>query len=141
MFLNAKQGAFCNMKVLGQEVLILSILIMLVISYCSGALSMQLAAASKSRSNGTQLSLTLLVRSNTQNGPVNISLNDTVVASNIDVTKKSSLVVPITVPDKLVSGTIRICATAVAPAAAQICTDVQNMKNKVTLDLTKAIAG
>ena len=48
---------------------------------------------------------------------------------------------PITVPDKLVSGTIRICATAVAPAAAQICTDVQNMKNKVTLDLTKAIAG
>src|SRR6266487_6115441 len=140
MFLNAKQGAFCNMKVLGQEVLILSILIMLVISYCSGALSMQLAAASKSRSNGTQLSVTLL-RSNTQNGPVNISINDTVVASNIDVTKKNSLVVPITVPDKLVSGTIRICATAVAPAAAQICTDVQNMKNRVTLDLTKAIAG
>ena len=140
MFLNAKQGAFCNMKVLGQEVLILSILMMLVISYCSGALSMQLAAASKSRSNGTQLSVTLL-RSNTQNGPVNISINDTVVASNIDVTKKNSLVVPITVPDKLVSGTIRICATAVAPAAAQICTDVQNMKNRVTLDLTKAIAG
>jgi len=140
MFLNAKQGAFCNMKVLGQEVLILSILIMLVISYCSGALSMQLAAASKSRSNGTQLSLTLL-RSTTQNGPVNISINDTVVASNIDASKKNSLVIPITVPDKLVSGTIRICATAVAPAAAQICTDVQNMKNKVTLDLTKAIAG
>lgn len=128
------------MKVLGQEVLILSILIMLVISYCSGALSMQLAAASKSRSNGTQLSLTLL-RSTTQNGPVNISINDTVVASNIDASKKNSLVIPITVPDKLVSGTIRICATAVAPAAAQICTDVQNMKNKVTLDLTKAIAG
>jgi len=128
------------MKVHGLEVLILSILMMLVISYCSAALSMQLATASKSRSNGTQLSVTL-VRSNTQNGPVNISLNDTVVASNIDVTKKSSLVVPITVPDKLVSGTIRICATAVAPAAAQICTDVQNMKNKVTLDLTKAIAG
>src|SRR5947209_1692284 len=140
MFLNAKQGAFCNMKVLGQEVLILSILIMLVISYCSGALSMQLAAASKSRSNGTQLSLTLL-RSTTQNGPVNISINDTVVASNIDASKKNSLVIPITVPDKLVSGTIRICATAVAPAAAQICTDVQNMKNKVTLDLTRAIAG
>ena len=113
---------------------------MLVISYCSAALSMQLATASKSRSNGTQLSVTL-VRSNTQNGPVNISLNDTVVASNIDVSKKNSLVIPITVPDKLVSGTIRICATAVAPAAAQICTDVQNMKNKVTLDLTKAIAG
>ena len=128
------------MKVVGYEVLILSISMMLVISYCSAALSMQLATASKSRSNGTQLSVTL-VRSNTQNGPVNISLNDTVVASNIDVTKKSSLVVPITVPDKLVSGTIRICATAVAPAAAQICTDVQNMKNKVTLDLTKAIAG
>ncbi len=140
MFLNAKQGAFCNMKVLGQEVLILSILIMLVISYCSGALSMQLAAASKSRSNGTQLSLTLL-RSTTQNGPVNISINDTVVASNIDASKKNSLVIPITVPDKLVSGTIRICATAVAPATAQICTDVRNMKNKVTLDLTKAIAG
>ena len=140
MFLNAKQGAFCNMKVLEQEVLILSILMMLVISYCSGALSIQLAAASKSRSNGTQLSLTLL-RSTTQNGPVNISINDTVVASNIDASKKNSLVIPITVPDKLVSGTIRICATAVAPAAAQICTDVQNMKNKVTLDLTKAIAG
>ncbi len=116
------------MKVHGLEVLILSILMMLVISYCSAALSMQLATASKSRSNGTQLSVTLL-RSNTQNGPVNISINDTVVASNIDVTKKNSLVVPITVPDKLVSGTIRICATAVAPAAAQICTDVQNMKN------------
>jgi hypothetical protein len=128
------------MKVLGLEVLILSILMMLVISYCASAVSIQLATASKSRSNGTQLSVTL-VRSNTQNGPVNISLNDTVVASNIDVTKKNSLVVPITVPDKLVSGTIRICATAVAPAAAQICTDVQNMKSKVTLDLTKAIAG
>ena len=140
MFLNAKQGAFCNMKVLEQEVLILSILMMLVISYCSGALSMQLAAASKSRSNGTQLSVTL-VRGTTQNGPVNISLNDTVVASNIDVSKKNSMVIPITVPDKLGSGAIRICATAVAPAAAQICTDVQNMKNKVTLDLTKAIAG
>jgi hypothetical protein len=140
MFLNAKQGAFCNMKVLGQEVLILSILLMLVISYCSGAHSMQLAAASKSHSNGTQLSVTL-VRGTTQNGPVNISINDTVVASNIDVSKKNSLVIPITVPDKLVSGTIRICATAVAPAAAQICTDVQNMKNKVTLDLTRAIAG
>jgi hypothetical protein len=128
------------MKVLGQEVLLLSILMMLVISYCFGALSMQLATASKSRSNGTQLSVTL-VRGTTQNGPVNISINDTVVASNIDVTKKNSLVIPITVPDKLVSGTIRICATVIAPAAAQICTDVQNMKNKVTLDLTKAIAG
>ena len=113
---------------------------MLVISYCSGALSMQLATASKSHSNGTQLSVTL-VRGTTHNAPVNISINDTVVASNIDVTKKNSLLIPITVPDKLVSGTIRICATAVAPAASQICTDVQNMKNKVTLDLTKAIAG
>ena len=140
MFLNVKQGAFCNMKVLGQEVLILSILMMLVISYCSGSLSMQMAGASKSHSNGTQLRVTL-VRSTEQNGPVNISVNDTVVASNIDVTKKSSLVIPITIPDKLVSGTIRICATAFTPAAAQICTDVQNMKNKVTLDLTKAIAG
>lgn len=140
MFLNVEQGAFCNMKVLGQEVLILSILMMLVISYCSGSLSMQMAVASKSHSNGTQLSVTL-VRSTAQNGPVNISANDTVVASNIDVTKKSSLVIPITIPDTLVSGTIRICATAVAPTAAQICTDVQNMKNKVTLDLTKAIAG
>ena len=72
-------------------------------------------------------------------------VNDTVVASNIDVTKKNSLVIPITVPDKLINGTIRICATAVTPPAAQICTDVQNTKqggkNKVTLDLTKAIAG
>jgi hypothetical protein len=139
MFLNVKQGAFCNMKVLGQEVLILSILMMLVISYCSVSLSRQMAVASKSHS-GTQLSVTL-VPSTAQNGPVNISVNDTVVASNIDVTKKSSLVIPITIPDMLVSGTIRICATAVAPAATQICTDVQNMKNKVTLDLTKAIAG
>ena len=128
------------MKVLGQEVLILFLLMMLVISYCSGALSMQLAAASKSRSNGTQVSVTL-VRGTTQNRPVNISINDTVVASNIDVSKKNSLVIPITIPDKFVGGTIRICATAVAPAAAQICTDVQKMKNKVTLDLTKAIAG
>jgi len=113
---------------------------MLVISYCSAALSMQLAAASSFHNNGTKFSVNL-VRSNTQNGPVNISINDTVVASNIDASKKNSLVIPITVPDKLVSGTIRICATAVAPAAAQICTDVQNMKNRVTLDLTKAIAG
>jgi hypothetical protein len=128
------------MKVLGQEVLILSILLMLVISCCSSALSMQMAIATKSHSNGTRLSITL-VRGTTQIGPVNISANDTVVASNIDVTKKSSSVIPITIPDKLVSGTIRICATAVAPAATQICTDVQNMKNKVTLDLTKAIAG
>jgi len=132
------------MKVVGQEVLILSILMMLVISYSSAALSMKLAAASTSHSNGTQFSV-VLVRSNTHNGPVNISINDTVVASNIDVTKKNSLVIPITVPDKLINGTIRICATAVTPPAAQICTDVQNMKqggkNKVTLDLTKAIAG
>ncbi|MRN61875.1 MAG: hypothetical protein FIO03_07525, partial [Nitrosopumilales archaeon] len=76
------------MKVVGQEVLVLSILMMLVISYCSAALSMQLAAASTSHSNGTQFSVAL-VRSNTQNGPVNISINDTVVASNIDVTKKN----------------------------------------------------
>ena len=117
---------------------------MLVISYCSAALSMQLAAASKSHSNGTQFSVAL-VRSNSQNGPINISINDTVVASSIDVTKKNNLVIPITVPDKLMNGPIRICATAVTPPAAQICTDGQNMKqggkNKVTLDLTKAIAG
>jgi hypothetical protein len=132
------------MKVVGQEVLILSILMMLVISCCSAALSMQLAAASKSHSNGTQFSVAL-VRSNSQNGPINISVNDTVVASNIDVTKKNNLVISITVPDKFMNGTIRICATAVTPPAAQICTDGQNMKqggkNKVTLDLTKAIAG
>lgn len=127
------------MKVVGQNFLVLSIIILLVVSYCSGAISTQPAAASK-RSSGTQLSITL-VRGTTQNGPVNISINDTVVASNIDVTKKNSLVIPITVPDKLVGGTIRICVTAVAPSAAQICTDDQNMKNKVTLDMTKAIAG
>lgn len=131
------------MKVVGQEVLILSILMMLIISYCSAALSMQLSAASKSHSNGTQFSVAL-VRGNSH-GPINISINDTVVASNIDVTKKNNLVIPITVPDKLMTGTIRICATAVTPPAAQICTDGQNMKqggkNKVTLDLTKAIAG
>ena len=73
-------------------------------------------AASKSHSNGTQFSVAL-VRSNSQNGPINISINDTVVASNIDVTKKNNLVIPITVPDKLMNGTIRICATAVTPPA------------------------
>jgi hypothetical protein len=132
------------MKQVRQEVLFLSILMMLAISCCSAALSMQLAAASSFHSNGTKFSVNL-VRSNTQNGPVNISINDTVVASNIDVTKKNSLVIPITVPDKLSSGTIRICATVATQSAPQICTDVQNMKhggkNKVTLDLTKAIAG
>ncbi|HET7148319.1 MAG TPA: hypothetical protein VFI73_07455 [Candidatus Nitrosopolaris sp.] len=132
------------MKLVEQEVLILSILMMLVTSYCSTALSMQLAAASSSRSSGTQFSV-VLVRSNTQNGPVNISVNDTVVASNIDAAKKNSLVIPITIPSKITSGPMRICVTAVTPPAAQICTDVQNTKqggkNKVTLDLTRAIAG
>ncbi|MGC1932071.1 MAG: hypothetical protein WA667_24125 [Candidatus Nitrosopolaris sp.] len=144
-----------------REVQILSILMVLVISNYSAALSMQVASASKSHSNGKHFSITLvpsatqtdaadsngkhfsitLVPSATQNGPVNISVNNTVVASNIDVTKKNNLVIPITVPDK---GPIRICATFAALSAAQICTDAQNIqgqKNTVTLDLAKALAG
>jgi hypothetical protein len=67
------------------------------------------------------------------------------VASNIDATKKNSLVIPITVPDNLLGGPVRICATGASPSSAQICTDFQNIKqgekNKVTLDLAKALVG
>lgn len=147
------------MKVLySKEVQILSILMMLVIFNYSAALSILVASASKSDSHrkhfssasqtaadshGRHFSLAV-VPSATQNGPVNISVNDTVVATNINVTKKS-LVIPITVPDSVLSGPIRICATLVEPSPAQICTHVENMKqaekNKVTLDLAKALAG
>jgi hypothetical protein len=147
------------MKVLySKEVQILSILMMLVIFNYSAAFSIQVASASKSDSHrkhfssasqtaadshGRHFSLAV-VPSATQNGPVNISVNDTVVATNINVTKKS-LVIPITVPDSVLSGPIRICATLVEPSPAQICTHVENMKqaekNKVTLDLAKALAG
>ncbi len=146
-----------------KEVQILSILMMLVIFNYSAALSIQVTSASKSDShrkhfsigvvpsasqtaadnNGRHLSIAV-VPSATQNGAVNISVNDTVVATNINVTKKS-LVIPITVPDSVLSGPIRICATLVEPSPAQICTHVENMKqaekNKVTLDLAKALAG
>lgn len=132
------------MRVLDPKgVQILCILIMLIICNCAAALSIQVASASKSDSKGTfKIDL---VPGATQNGTVNISVNDTVVAANIDVTKKSSRVVPITIPENVQSGPIRICATLVTPSAAQICTDVQNMKqatkNRVTLDLAKALAG
>jgi hypothetical protein len=101
----------------------------------------ELAAA---RTTSTQLSVSL-VHGNTQSGPLSVSVNDTIVASNIDATKKNSLVIPITVPDNLLGGSLRICATGGSPSSAQICTDVQSIKqgekNKVTLDLAKAIAG
>ncbi len=137
-------GSLRNMKIpVPKEVQILSIIMMVVICNYSAALSIQLASASKSDSSGTfKISL---VPSATEKGLVNISVNDTVVAANIDVTKKNSLTIPITIPGNVQSGPIRICATLVAPSAAQICTDVQNMKqaikNRVTLDLAKALAG
>jgi hypothetical protein len=137
-------GSARDMKVLiSKELRILSIILMvLFISSYSTALSTQVASGSKSDSNGA-LKIALL-RSATQNGPVNISVNDTVVAANIDINKKSSLVIPITIPENVQNGAIRICAT-LTPSAAQICTDVENMKqgekNRVTLDLAKALSG
>ena len=137
-------GFLRNMKVpVPKEVQILSIVMMLITCNYSVALSIQSASAAKSDSRGTfKISL---VPSATENGRVNISVNDTVVAANIDVTKKNSLAIPITIPENVQSGPIRICATLVTPSAAQICTDVQNMKqaikNRVTLDLAKALAG
>ncbi|MFZ0223504.1 MAG: hypothetical protein WAM42_17615 [Candidatus Nitrosopolaris sp.] len=134
-----------NMKVLiSKEIQVLSILLMvLMMATYSAAHSIQVASGSRSDSNGSFK--IALVPSVTQNGPVNISVNDTVVAANIDITKKNSLVIPITIPDNVQSGPIRICATLVIPSAAQICTNVQNMKqgekNRVTLDLAKALAG
>ena len=131
------------MELITKELQILSIMLMvLFISSYSASLSTQLASGSKS-DNNKSFKISLL-RNATQNGPVNISVNDTVVAANIDITKKNSLVIPITIPENVQNGPIRICAT-LTPSAAQICTDVENMKqgvkNKVTLDLAKALAG
>ena len=131
------------MELITKELQILSIMLMvLFISSYSTALSKHLALGSKPDSNKS-FKIALL-RSATQNGPVNISVNDTVVAANIDITKKNSLVMPITIPENVQNGPIRICATLI-PSAAQICTDVENMKqgvkNRVTLDLAKALAG
>ena len=131
------------MELITKELQILSIMLMvLFISSYSTSLSTQLASGSKSDINKS-FKISLL-RNATQNGPVNISVNDTVVAANIDITKKNSLVIPITIPENVQNGPIRICAT-LTPSAAQICTDVENMKqgvkNKVTLDLAKALAG
>jgi hypothetical protein len=137
-------GSARNMEVLiTKELRILSIILMvLFISSYSAALSTQVASGSKSDSNGS-FKIALL-RNATQNGPVTISVNDTVVAANIDITKKNSLVIPITIPENVQNGPIRICAT-LTPSTAQICTDVENMKqgekNRVTLDLAKALAG
>ena len=130
------------MELITKELQILSIMLMvLFISSYSTSLSTQLASGSKSDSKSFKISL---LRNATQNGPVNISVNDTVVAANIDIAKKNSLVIPITIPENVQNGPIRICAT-LTPSAAQICTDVENMKqgvkNKVTLDLAKALAG
>ena len=120
----------------------LSILTIVLISYCCVTTYTELAGAS--RTTGTQLSVSL-VHGNTQSGPLSVSINDTIVASNIDASKKNSLVIPITVPDNLLSGPLRICATGGSPSSAQICTDFQNVKqgekNKVTLDLAKAVVG
>jgi len=131
------------MELITKELRILLIMLMvLFISSYSASLSTQLASGSKS-DNNKSFKISLL-RNATQNGPVNISVNDTVVAANIDITKKNSLVIPITIPENVQNGPIRICAT-LTPSAAQICTDVENMKqgvkNKVTLDLAKALAG
>ena len=131
------------MELITKELQILSIMLMvLFISSYSTSLSTQLASGSKS-DNNKSFKISLL-RNATQNGPVNISVNDTVVAAKIDITKKNSLVIPITIPENVQNGPIRICAT-LTPSAAQICTDVESMKqgvkNKVTLDLAKALAG
>lgn len=151
------------MKVLVTRVQILSLLMVLLVCGYAATLSIQVAAyrshskvkhfniasirsatQTNANSNGNHFNIAL-VPSATQSGPVNISINDTVVATNIEVTKKNSLVVPITIPDNVLNGPIRICATLVAPSEAQICTDVQNMKqvenNRITLDLAKALAG
>src|SRR5215469_12232997 len=137
-------GSDRDMRVLiPKELRILSIILLVIFIFSnSAAVSTQVASGSKSDSNGA-FKIALL-RSATQNGPVNISVNDTVVAANIDITKKNSLVIPITIPENVQNGPIRICAT-LTPSAAQICTDVENMKqglkNRVTLDLAKALAG
>jgi hypothetical protein len=76
---------------------------------------------------------------------VNISVNNTVVATDIDTNQKSKLVVPITIPGTLLNGVIRVCATGVTPPAPQICTNIQNLKqgdkSVATLDMSKAISG
>ncbi len=132
------------MNVSKQEALGLSILVMLVSTYCLAHLSNQSAFASESRIGKQQFSVTL-IRSPDHIGPVNISVNDSVVATNIDANQKSRLVVPVTIPDTLLNGDIRICATGVAPPAPQICTNIQNLKqgdkSVATLDLSKAISG
>lgn len=120
----------------------LSILATVLISYWCVTSYTELAGAS--RATATQLSVSL-DHGNSQSGPFSVSINDTIVASNIDATKKNSLVIPITVPDNLLGGPVRICATGGSPSSAQICTDFQNIKqgekNKVTLDLAKALVG
>lgn len=132
------------MNLSNREVLGYSILVILVSMYCLAHLSNQPAFASEPRVSKSQFSITLL-RSPNHIGPVNISVNDTVVATNIDANQKSKLVVPITIPDTLLNGAIRICATGVAPPAPQICTNIQNLKqgdkNVATLDMSKAISG
>lgn len=124
------------------KVAALSILATVLISYCYMTSYTELAGAA--RTTATQLSVSL-VHGNAQSGPFSISVNDTTVASNIDASQKSNLVIPITVPDNLLGGPVRICATEGSPTSAQVCTDFQNIKqgekNKVTLDLAKAVAG
>ncbi len=130
------------MNVDKREPLVFLILVMLVSTYLLANLSKQ--SASASRSTTPQFSVTLIRNSN-HFGPLNISVNDTVVATNIDANGKSKLVVPITMPSTLMTGPIRICATGTTAPAPQICTDIQNLKhgdNSVaTLDMSKAISG
>ena len=127
-----------------KEVLALSIFIMLVSTYCVVNLSKQSASGSTSRNTTPQFSVTLIRNSN-HFGPVNISVNDTVVATNIDANGKSKLIVPIAIPSALMNGIIRICATGITPLAPQVCTDVQNSKqgdkSVATLDMSKAVSG
>ena len=121
-----------------------SILVMLVSTYWLAHLSRQSAFASESSISKPQFSITL-IRSPHHIGPVNISVNDSVVATDIDTNQKSKLVVPIMIPGTLLNGVIRVCATGVTPPAPQICTNIQNLKqgdkSVATLDMSKAISG
>jgi hypothetical protein len=132
------------MNVSKKEALGFSILVVLVSTYWLAHVSSQSAFASESRVSKPQFSITL-IRSPDHIGPVNISVNNTVVATDIDTNQKSKLAVPITIPGTLLNGVIRVCATGVTPPAPQICTNIQNLKqgdkSVATLDLSKAISG
>jgi hypothetical protein len=132
------------MNVSKKEALGFSILVVLVSTYWLAHVPNQSAFASESRVSKPQFNITL-IRSPDHIGPVNISVNNTVVATDIDTNQKSKLVVPIMIPGTLLNGVIRVCATGVTPPAPQICTNIQNLKqgdkSVATLDMSKAISG